>query len=171
MLTRTPYIVKMFEFIAYDVQQQTGVQVHYQHGHPQEIDDTLQAWSKTPDNSGRKYPLIALFQDFDERRGVGAGVMAEINVDILIATMTRPELTASQRMAISFVPLLYPLYNQFVESVCRSGYFMGATPTSLQHTKTDRMFWGRNKAAAFGDYVDAIHIQKMKLNVKKLNCK
>lgn len=170
MLTATPYIVKMFEYIALDVQSKTGIQLHYEHGHPNEIDNILQGWGQTPDNSAVKYPMLALLQDFDESRGIGAGKMAEVKLELVIATMTRPELTSAQRMTNTFVPILYPLYNQFVKSVVDSGYFFGASYANLQHTKTDRMFWGRNKAAAFGDYVDAIHIQNLNLVVKSFNC-
>jgi hypothetical protein len=170
MLTVTPYIVKMFEYIAKDVEAKTGIQVHYEHGHPVEIDNILQAWSKTPDNSKIKYPMIALFQDFDEQVGSGAGVMCDTKLELIIATMTLPNYTAAQRMVNTFVPTLYPLYRQFVKSVVDSGYFFGASYSSLKHTKTDRMFWGKNQKAAFGDYVDAIHIQNLELKVKQFNC-
>lgn len=170
MLTATPYIVKMFEYIAYDVQQQTSIQVNYMHGHPQEIDNVLQAWTKTPDNSAVKYPLIALFQDFDEKRGVGNGFMAEISVDLIIATLTDPKLTATERMCRTFVPTLYPLYDQFISSLIRSGYFLIRSMGEVQHTKTDRMYWGRSNNAVFGDYVDAIHIQNLTLKVKQFYC-
>lgn len=171
MLPATPYIVKMFEWIAWDVQNKLGVQIHYEHGHPVEIDNILQAWSKTPTNSAEKYPMIALLQDFDERRGRDNYIMADVGLELLIATMTKPDLTANQRMAVTFVPVLYPIYHQFLESVAKSGYFANLTPTTIKHTKTDRMFWGRTKNAAFGDYVDAIHIQNLNLRIKNINCK
>ena len=170
MLTATPYIVKMFEYIAYDVQQMLGTAVNYMHGHPQEIDQILQAWTKNPVNSAVKYPLIALFQDFDERRGVGSGIMCEISVDLIIATFTEPKLTADERMCRTFIPTLYPIYNQFIDSLIRSGYFLIQHTAKVEHTKTDRMYWGRSNNAVFGDYVDAIHIQGLKLKVKQFNC-
>lgn len=170
MLTATPYIVKMFEYIAYDVQQKTGIQVHYEHGHPFEIDNILQSWEKTPANSAVKYPLIALFQDFEETRGTATGTMAEVKLELIIATMTKPEYNASQRMCYSFIPILYPIYDQFIKSVYKSGYFFETNKEQIQHTKTDRMFWGKNKAAAFGDYVDAIQITNLQLKVKTFKC-
>ncbi len=160
----------MFEFVAYDVQQKSGLQVHYEHGHPFEIDNILQSWEKTPANSAVKYPLIALFQDFEEIAGTGAGIMAEVKLELIIATMTKPEYNASQRMCYSFIPILYPIYKQFIKSVHKSGYFMVKGEYDIKHTKTDRMFWGKNKAAAFGDYVDAIHITNLELKVKQFNC-
>jgi hypothetical protein len=160
----------MFEYIATDVQTRSGIQLHYEFGHPIEIDQTLTAWSKTPDNSKVKYPLLALFTDFEEQKGTQAGIMSEVKLELIIATMTLPGYTAPQRMENTFVPILYPLYSYFIKSVCKSGYFANITQTSLRHTKTDRMFWGRNQKAAFGDYVDAIHIQNLELKVKSFNC-
>ena len=168
MLTPTPYITKMFEYIAADVQSVTGIQLHYEHGHPAEIDETLTAWSKTPDNSKVKYPMLALFQDFDEEVTTNKSLMCEVKLELIIATMTLPNYNADQRMINTFVPILYPLYYQFILSLQQSGYFAGYPP--YPHTKTDRLFWGKNKQAAFGDYVDAIHIQNLQLSVKKFNC-
>lgn len=170
MLTRTPYIVKMFEYITTDVQTRTGIQLHYEHGHPVEIDNILQAWGKNPDNSKVKYPLLALFQDFEEEKGTQSGIDSVVKLELIIATMTLPEYTAAQRMEKTFVPILYPLYYSLITSITRSGYFAETAEHLLKHTKTDRMFWGRNKAAAFGDYVDAIHITNLQLRVKTFYC-
>lgn len=160
----------MFEHIALDVQSETGIQVHYEHGHPQEIDNILTAWSKDPYNSKVKYPMIALFQDFDEQVSGKLQEMCDVKLELIIATMTLPAYTAPQRMTNSFVPILYPIYYQFISSIQLSGYFAGTVYAVPEHTKTDRMFWGKNKNAAFGDYVDAIHIQNLALKVKKFNC-
>jgi hypothetical protein len=170
-LTATPYITKMFEYIALDVQSKSGIQVHYEHGHPVEIDNILEAWSKTPDNSKVKYPMIALFQDYDEQVTDRADLMCEVKLELIIATMTLPQYTAPQRMVNTFVPILYPLYYQFIQSVIKSGYFAGVAYGKPDHTKTDRMFWGKNKEAVFCDYVDAVHIQNLSLKVKQFNCK
>ena len=170
MLTATPFIVKMFEYIAYDVQQETGIQVNYMHGHPMEINNVLQAWGKKPENSEIKYPLIALFQDFDEERGTNTGIMAEVSLELIITTRTDPKFTADERMCKTFIPILYPLYDQFIQSLSRSGYFLIRNFSQIKHTKTDRMYWGRNNNAVFGDYVDAVHIQNLELKIKKFNC-
>jgi len=170
MLTATPYIVKMFEYIATDVQTATGIQVHYEHGHPVEIDNILAAWSKTPDNSKVKYPMIALFQDFDEVVSEDPRFASDVRLELIIATMTLPSYTAPQRMENTFVPILYPLYHQLMVSIASSGYFSGVAYKPAPHTKTDRMFWGRNKKAVFGDYVDAVHITNLSLKVKKFSC-
>ncbi len=170
MLTPTPYIVKMFEYIALDVQTVTGIQLHYEHGHPQEIDEILTAWSKNPDNSIVKYPMLALFQDFEEQHVTDKNFGCEVKLELIIATMTLPNYKAADRMVNTFVPILYPLYHQFITSVISSGYFWGLAYDPPDHAKTDRMFWGRNQKAAFGDYVDAIHIQNLSLKLKKFNC-
>ena len=169
-LTPTRYIVKMFEYIAADVETKTGIQLHYEHGHPIEIDNILKAWGNSQDNSTAKYPLLALFQDFDEKKGTDNWIDSEVSLELIIATMTDPNYTAGKRMEQTFVPQLYPLYRQFLESIAKSGYFMEISAAKIKHTKTDRMFWGRNNKAVFGDYVDAIHITNLELRIKKFNC-
>jgi hypothetical protein len=96
--------------------------------------------------------------------------MCNAKFELIIATRSEPNYTADQRMINTFVPILYPLYSQFLKSLANSGYFFDYPANKIQHTKTDRLFWGKNKNAAFGDYVDAIHIQNLQLKIKSFKC-
>ena len=47
--------------------------VHYLHGHPMEIIETLADYSKGSTTKYDRFPLIALFQDFPEQMGSAPG--------------------------------------------------------------------------------------------------
>ena len=96
MLTPTPYITKMFEFIALDVQSKTGIQIHYVHGTRKNIDDQLIAFENTG-NSALKWPMIGLIQPFTEKASDVQGTDSDIDMKIVIATRTDPNYSPDQR--------------------------------------------------------------------------
>ncbi len=44
--------------------------INYQFGHLKEIIATMQEWEKDPASVSKKYPLIGLFLDFPEQKGL-----------------------------------------------------------------------------------------------------
>lgn len=175
MLTYTPHIYKMFEFIAADVQSAAGVAIHYEHGHPLEIVNTIKGMGKTPAYDPLKYPLIALFHPFEEKKGTADRVQSEVSLNIIIATLTKPDLVAERRLQCNYIPILYPIYDLFITSVQKCGYFFLNPNEIPSHTKTDQMYWGKSglygsEGNIFGDHIDAIEIQNLELKIKKANC-
>ncbi len=177
MLAATPYIYTMFKNIVADVATSLDSAIHYEHGHPLEIVNTLRGMGKTPAFDPLKYPLIALFQDFDEKIGTSDQADSVVSFNLIIACLTKPDLVASRRLECNFKPILYPIYQAFMESVKRSGYFAG-NPNKISdwpHTKTDRMYWGKkalygNEENIFGDWLDAIEISNLELTIKRYDC-
>lgn len=169
MLTPTPYIVKMFEYIVLDVQSKTGIQVHYEHGTRQNIDQALISFDKSG-NSQYKFPLIGLIQPFTEKASKVQRVESDIDFKIVIATRTDPNYTPDQREANSFVPVLRPLFRQLLESIKRSGYFTVTANDKLSLSHTDLYEWGEKSSQVFCDYVDAILIDNLQLSIKEFNC-
>ena len=177
MLTATPYIYTMFQYIVADVATRAATAIHFEHGHPLEIVNTLKGMGKTPAYDPLKYPLIALFQDFDEKRGTDDRAMGEVSLNLIIAMLTEPSRVASQRLTCTYIPILYPIYDLLMTSIKMSGYFAGNPNNDKDwpHTKTDRMYWGKkglygNEGNIFGDYIDAIEIQNLSLTIKKYDC-
>jgi len=175
MLTATAYITTMFSKIVADVATRYGSNVHYEHGHPLEIIDTLKSMSKNQAISELKYPLIALFQDYDEEQGIKVGIVSDVKFHLIIAVFTQKEWNAEQRMTNSFIPVLYPVYSHLMKSICQSGYFNEGTEDKIKRTKTDRMYWGKSglygsDGNLFDDRIDVIEIANMQLSVKKLVC-
>lgn len=150
--------------------------INFIHGHPSEIVAILKAMTQAQETSVKKYPLIALFQDFEEKRGESSDVYASISVTVIIATLTRPELFAADRYEKNFIPILYPVYNAFLKAVRKSGKFKIVVPEKEpEHTKIDRLFWGKqglygNEGNIFGDCIDAIELTNLSLKIKNPTC-
>jgi len=148
--------------------------VYYQHGHPSEIVETLLELTQNPELAKFKYPLLALFQDFAEEKGQPNSV-AKLKLNLIIAVGSIPNIKAADRYEQTFRPYLIPIYNEFILQIAKSGFFREDNPERIQHTKIDRVFWGRqglygNAGNVFADHIDAIEINNMILNVKPKIC-
>lgn len=151
--------------------------VHFDHGHPIEIIETL----KQKDSSGTnlvfdKYPLVALFHDFPEVYNQEPGFQGQVTLHLIIARLTEPTYKADQRYDQNFKPVLYPIYAEFMKQIVHSKYFTGAQSVNqLSHTKIDRLYWGReglykNEGNIFNDWIDCIEIRDLQLKLNLNNC-
>lgn len=146
--------------------------INYMHGHPLEITWSLTKMTQNPTASAGKYPLIALFQDFEE---VMDGDFLRLRLNLIIATLTEKTLLSSERYARSFIPTLYPIYDRFIYDLSRSGFFQESSVRDIKHTKIDRLFWGRNglygnEGNVFNDFIDCIELKDLKLSYKLKKC-
>ena len=178
--TTAPFWVDVIEDVVTSVRADTdkpGVGLipadspYYMHGHPLDIIKTLNEKDRSPTNKSKKYPLIALFQDFTEKIGADQRIKSSAALNIVIAFSTKSEYNSAQRYDNSFRTILYPLYDLFIEKLISSGWFLDATESLTLHDKIDRLYWGRgetkgNKAVVFNDLIDAIEIQNLRLNLR-----
>lgn len=153
--------------------QITGL--HYKHGHPMEIVNTLTEYSKGPSTKYDRFPLIALFQDFPEVMGSAPGFYTDVTLHLIIAKGTDPNYKAADRYEKNFKPILYPIYLNFIEQLKRSKAIEVISGGEIPHTKIDRLYWGReglygNTSNTFNDKVDCIEIKDLKLRIKTQNC-
>lgn len=144
--------------------------VHYEHGHPVEIIETLMQKDRSQTLIFNKYPLVALFQDFPEK-WLNEYQM-EATVNIIICNSTVNTLKAKERYDRNFIPVLYPIYDELISQIEKHPNTIGYSPN---HTKVDRLYWGRNglygnKANTFNDYLDAVELLNFKINFNTLIC-
>jgi len=169
---KSPVIIDLFKNITTQVSTKMEKNINFLHGHPKEVTETLAEMTKNPTASAKKYPLIALFQDFEEDK---SSDFIRIRPQLIIATMTDKGLKAADRYELTFKPELYPIYDTFLEVIAKSGYFNEATVKQIKHIKIDRLFWGRtglygSEKNIFNDYIDCIEIKELTLNVKPNSC-
>lgn len=122
--------------------------VNYQYGHPNEIIETLCQEERSKTGKFKKYPLIALFQDFPEVRGKVIGEDNTVTLHLIIASATLNNYKAQERYDHNFKPILYPIYQEFLNQLDLSSVFFTKAPDLIEHTKIDRLYWG-NKGIEF----------------------
>jgi len=164
----------LFSKIVTDLNTRLVTEYNFLYGPSSEIVETLKDMSKSASQSAIKYPLIALLTDIPEVRGDPA-FYAEINASMIIATITRQTYRAAERYSEILVPVLYPIYSEFLNQIILSRYFKVEDVSLIPHTKTDRLNWGHSQLFNDGqggvDFIDAIELQNLNLKIKNLNCK
>lgn len=167
MIIEDKYFVDVFGLAVQDVRERfdeaNELTPYYLFGHPLEILKTLTQRDKSKDWKYRKYPLVALLQDFQETKGVNPSLITQASPRVLIVNQTKREFSSMKRYEENFKPILYPIYELLLEAIAEIGYFNVKAPDQIQHRKTDRMFWGReglygSEGNVFDDYLDAIDI-------------
>lgn len=150
--------------------------VHYLHGHPLEIIDTLRQRDMSRSFKFDKYPLVGLFQDFAEVRNSTPGIAYKVKLHFIIARATLPSYKSDERYAFNFKPFLYPIYQHLMLGLAKHKMFMNYPgPDGVPHTKIDRMFWGReglytSEANVFEDFLDCIEVRNLELNIYSKFC-
>lgn len=141
--------------------------INYHYGHPLEITNMIRQKVQNENYNREVFPMVCLFQDFKETFKEAHEWEAELNV--VIVTDTRPEYEASQRYTYSFTPMLYPLYELFLQELAASKYIQN---THFDHVKYDRLYWGKsgiygNVANIFNDFIDAIELENLRVKILK----
>jgi hypothetical protein len=150
--------------------------IHFMYGHPLEIVKRLQELSESISYKDAKFPLIALFADFRIQRGERLDMYGTAKLNLIIANDTKPEYYAEERYSNNFVPILYPIYTEFMTQLRNHKQFEFKSQDEIKHTLIERLFWGReglygNTANEFNDFIDCIEIQNLEITIrKKRNC-
>lgn len=146
-----------------------GIVTYFQYGTLREIVDNLNQLTQV--DSGKKYPLIALIEPFKQQKGVSCSVDSKVKLRFLIATYTMKELKADERLELNFKPILFPVYDAFMNKLKK--YFV---VDNIKHIVVNHFEIGRESlsgydGSVFNDHIDAIEIQDMELDIKNKQCK
>ena len=146
----------------------TIIAINYMFGPPKEINETLAQMSGT--GQYLKYPLIALYQPFDEDKGKITGVDGRDPLRIIIARWSNPTDKAADRYNNNFRPILYPIYAELMYQLAADNRIRTTTYEKIPHKKRDWPYWDNDGKNPLIDYVDIIEISQLELNFKLKNC-
>lgn len=162
-----PVIVDLFATVIDSLSAEMDQRIYFHHGHMIEIANVVKQLSKDTD-IGNRYPLIALKHDIKQQKRTGNGI--EFTANLFIVTLSDPRYYAEDRKELIFKPILTPIYDEFIRQIARSGLFLEQSTNEVNENTqyTEHYFWGReqvmgNEANIFGDWVDCIEIESMKL--------
>jgi hypothetical protein len=148
---------------------------YYEYGHILEIAKTLMKKDEgTLVHQFKKYPIIILPLDITGVYNSTFDAFDYDNITLIIANITDPTFTAARRLELSFKPTLYPLYEELMTKLrFNHNIIPNAVVPYIEHSKTDRFFWGSQlnpQGNVVNDHLDAIEIKDMKIKVKNINC-
>jgi hypothetical protein len=144
--------------------------ITYIYDRPDKITALLKEYTESIKQKDKKYPLVALFQDFPEDRGETDFYSTTVIPKIIIATGSDQSWKSPQRYEANFKPVLYPIYYELLKQIASHRLIVTQDPNDIVHRKWDRP--GTLPAApGFNDFIDAIELQNTKLSFKKQDCK
>jgi hypothetical protein len=145
---------------------------YFLYGHILEISNILKEKNKGIGTlKWQKYPLIILQLDVESKYEGISNSFSYSDITIYICNLTEPTYRASDRLTESFDKVLYPIYEKFITALLRHPAIVpNQTVDNTSHTKVDRFYWGsqdnnNSTANIFDDYLDAIEIKKLELNI------
>ena len=114
----------------------------------------------------KKYPLIALIEPFSQSVD-NSGI--HLSPRFLIATYTKKTLKADQRLEVNYRPVLFPIYEAFIEQLKTKTRSSGLPHTLINHFELGRESLSGYDAATLNDHVDVIEIKDVDLYFKENN--
>ncbi len=147
---------------------------YYEYGTTQYLSNMMLSRGKDNVNKYKRYPLIA-FKLPTTPAQIDNGIWS-FSLNIAFIALSNEGYTVRERYEKIFKPVLYPLYQSFLDSVRLSGNFMW--PNNLEtpkHQQRDWYDWGTLgplglKAHMFNDPVEAIELTSLELKVDYKNC-
>ena len=141
---------------------------YYEHGHPLEIVNTLLEKTENDTLKFKKFPLIALLEDFETEAGTGV-FKTNAKLNLLFITDTIGDYKASDRYTNSFDLVLTPIYDLFVKHLKRKRG-VHVEHRLIAHNTIYHLYWGKkglygNTGNIFNDHIDAIEIKNLDLKV------
>ena len=172
-MTSPIFIPDLFSTIVKKVATAIGYPVYFDYGHYNEVTRNLTQKDRSISQRDKKYPLIWLVMDYIEEFGELDYEYCRLpDLQFIIAVPTSAAKTTSDRITDNFKTILYPIYVEFKNQIQQSGYFNNADP--LKHEKIDRPYWGgqdtlgNGQANLFNDFIDAIQLRRVVLNVNEI---
>lgn len=156
--------------VAGKVAERYGRNVSFLFGDWDYIANQLMLWG-TGAQASKKYPIICLRSPFNETRGTER----EVSIDVAILVNTLKNYTNEQREQESFVKVLRPIYEYFMDELNRHKLIKSTYLGVLPHSYTENYRYGRlglqgGDDMKFKDFVDAVEIKNLSLTIKNVSC-
>lgn len=150
-------------------------EINYTFGNSQYVKDKLDELSKTPEGNAKKFPLIALFCPFREKRD-SADYFSKATVNLIIACSTSRDWSNEQRLEYSFQNILRPIYSRLLEALKEDGRFDFGYDEVVKHQYSENYSYGRYGAHdstgdAVSERIDAINITNLELTITNPTCR
>lgn len=120
------------------------------------------------------FPLIWLVSNsVSIQRGRRIDIYGVATFDLIIAMPTSNQYTSNERSELVFLPRLIPIYEELLNQISKSQLLGYPVKEKIEHRIDMREYWGGSESGQadtknlFNNYIDAIHITGMTLNIKK----
>jgi hypothetical protein len=147
--------------------------INFQYGPYKEVFGNLVQLGKTA-GGAKKYPLVWLWLPNVINHGDEIGLSGVSPLRIIIARWGNPTDKTPARYTKNFKPFLYPIYLELLNQLYLDPRIVTDGQGLIPHQQTDWPYWGGDstpeEANPLSDYVDAIEIKNLKINLLLKKC-
>lgn len=147
----------------------TGDNINYLIGSQKEVQQRLAEWSRNESTKDSKYPCIVVFTPFQQQRMQSdVKYLTQATVNILIVNDTEKTYTTPERITNVFEPILWTIYNLFLNELILSNYFDLDSTFKIPHDYVDHFHYSPTPAKdqnVLSAVLDAVEMQNVELNL------
>jgi hypothetical protein len=148
----------------------TACDPYYFYGHAEEIANMIDGKTSSAIYKYQKYPMIALYVDVKENRQLkDENKLAQADLHVLLATETKREYSCAERDTNIVNPILFPLYNLFMNSFEKNRHLFIIPPNEgFSHEMSVKYLHNSDgkQQNTLNAYVDAIEISGLKVKIR-----
>ena len=144
------------------------------HGTTLEIVKELEVMSNDYQKKNSRFPLIALIGDpiMDYSKN---DLNPTFNGTIIIVNLTEQTYNSEARRLRNFIPILRPLYAEFVSQVNKSNLIVHDYGQVFRHKYTEHYHWGKDglyghNGYQLNEFIDGIELSNIELKLNLPNC-
>jgi len=150
-----------------------NMSMYYVHGTPLNIAERIIARATSPEFKNNRFPLVALVHNYQEQYD-SVNYYSNVTLNIWLMNLGTRTSEYEKRYSENFVKVLYPLWQEFINTLARSGAVMVEMDKGIVHDKIDRPNWGvlsnlSNNAFVNGENLDGIEL-RLNLKLDYTNC-
>ena len=152
------------EQLSFNLESELAHKVAYKHGTWKSIQGRIVDESTGTIIKDATFPLICLIQVFEEKFDADSAY-SELTLTLLFCNISEPAWYSEDRYANNYLPILYPMYAEFMQLVNESPYFVGYNELYPEHTKIDDLHLPETDANKLPACLDGLWIRNMKLRL------
>ena len=152
------------EQLSVNLEAELGHKVAYKHGTWKSIQGRIVDESTGTIIKDATFPLICLIQVFEEKFDADSAY-SELTLTLLFCNISEPAWYSEDRYANNYLPILYPMYAEFMQLINESPYFVGYNELYPEHTKIDDLHLPETDANKLPACLDGLWIRNMKLRL------
>ena len=149
------------------------VDYFYTHGTTRQLANRLATRASDPVNKNKRFPLIGLIHNYGQDASDSA-LYSTTELTLWIMNLAPKGISYEKRYEENFPKFLFPIMQEIVFRLKRSGNFQIDQSKGLEHSWIERPNWGvfgayGNTATELGELVDGIEL-KLNLRLNYTNC-
>jgi hypothetical protein len=157
-------IGNIVEQLSVNLEAELAHKVAYKHGTWKSIQGRIVDESTGTIIKDATFPLICLIQVFEEKFDADSAY-SELTLTLLFCNISEPAWYSEDRYANNYLPVLYPMYAEFMQLINESPYFVGYNELYPEHTKIDDLHLPETDANKLPACLDGLWIRNMKLRL------